>query len=74
LRHWTVQRTVVYGIAIVVVFLSAIVALEWRNVGRVMFAESMFGGGDQLQHFQRMSSIFPGHLVHRSPKPFKFNG
>jgi CubicO group peptidase (beta-lactamase class C family) len=72
LGHWTVRRIVVYGAATVVVVLSAAVALEWRNISRVMFAESMFGGGDQIKHFRGMSSIFAGHVVHRSVKPFEF--
>lgn len=63
----------VYGAATVMVILSAAAALEWRNIGRVMFAQSMFGGGDQLRHFRRMSSIFTGHRVHRSVKPYEFS-
>jgi len=72
LRHWTVRRIVVYGVAIAALLLSAAVALEWRNISRIMFAQSMFGGGDQLKHFRRMSSIFPGHVIHRSAKPYEF--
>jgi hypothetical protein len=72
LRHWTLRRILVYGVAAVAVILSAAVTLEWRNIGRVMFAQSMFGGGGQLRNFRRMSSIFSGHVVHRSVKPFEF--
>jgi hypothetical protein len=72
LRHWTVRRIVVYGVAIAALLLSAAAALEWRNISRIMFAQSMFGGGDQLKHFRRMSSIFAGHVVHRSVKPYEF--
>ena len=72
MRDWTVRRILVYGAAIAALLLSAAVALEWRNINRIIFAQSMFSGGDQLGHFRRMSSIFAGHVVHRSVKPYEF--
>jgi CubicO group peptidase (beta-lactamase class C family) len=63
---------VIYGVATLAAVVLAAAALERRSIGRVMFAQSLFGGGDQLRHFRRMSSTFAGHLVHRSAKPFEF--
>jgi CubicO group peptidase (beta-lactamase class C family) len=63
---------VVCGVVTAVLILATAAALEWRSIGRVIFAESMFGGGGQLKNFRRMSTIFAVHRVHRSARPYEF--
>ena len=41
---------------------------------RVVFVRSMFGGGDQVENFRSVRSIFPGRIVSRSARPFTFAG
>ena len=39
---------------------------------RHLFVRSMFGGGDQIESFRSVRSIFPGRTVRRSARPFAF--
>src|SRR6267142_4178477 len=41
---------------------------------RLVFVRSMFGGGDQLENFRSIRSIFPGRIVPRSARPYTFTG
>src|SRR5438552_16890902 len=37
-----------------------------------MFVRSMFQGGDQVENFRSIRSIFPGRTILRAPQPFTF--
>jgi CubicO group peptidase (beta-lactamase class C family) len=56
----------------VIVFLAAGVAIEWRDIARLVFVRSMFRGGDQVDKFRSIRSIFPGRIIHRAAQPFAF--
>lgn len=71
-RHWRGRRIAAYVGAAVIAVLAAGVAIEWRDITRLVFVRSMFGGGDQVENFRSIRSIFPGRIIHRSAQPFTF--
>jgi CubicO group peptidase (beta-lactamase class C family) len=71
-RPWTARRIAAYITAAVIVSVAVAVAIEWRDIGRVLFARSMFSGRDQVENFRSMHSMFAGHVVHRAAKPYLF--
>src|SRR5215470_13122851 len=71
-RHWRRSRIAAYVAAALIGVLAAGVAIEWRDIARLVFVTNMFAGGDQVENFRRIRSIFPGRIVHRSTQPYIF--
>src|SRR5258706_2892974 len=71
-RYWSARRIAAYVVVVVIVILSVGVAIEWRDIARLMFVRSMFHGGDQVENFRAIRSIFPGRTILRAPQPFTF--
>ena len=71
-RYWSARRIAACLAAVVIVILSVGVAIEWRDIARLMFVRSMFQGGEQVENFRGIRSIFPGRTIHRAAQPFTF--
>jgi len=68
----TKRKPIPYLVAIAILALALGVALEWREIRRIVFLESLFSGADQVENFRNMRSLFSTRTVARSPTPFHF--
>jgi len=58
-------------VAIVVVLLFAAL-LEHKKLERLMIAQSMFSGADQVDHFRTMAQVFPSRVIPAAKEPSLF--
>lgn len=71
-KYRTSRRIAAYVAVALILILSTLVALEWRDINRVMFARGMFSGRDQIENFRSMHSTFARRVIHRAAQPFTF--
>ena len=71
-RSWTTKRIASYVAAALIAILVLGIAIEWRDIARVVFVHSLFRGGEQVESFRNVRSFFPGHEIRRAAHPFAF--
>ena len=71
-RSWTAGRIGCYVAAALIAILVLGIAIEWRDIARVVFVHGLFRGGDQVERFRNVRAFFPGHEIQRAARPFAF--